>query len=89
MKTAMQQMIDILQRQINHLENTREKQGLSEVGRGALFTLQSRLIDAEELLEAEKEQIIEAYRMGKYGIEFGKEFLDSDDYFTQTFKSDE
>lgn len=47
------------------------------------------IAEAKELLEAEKEQIMEAYRIGKYGIEFGKEFLDSDDYFTQTFKSEQ
>ena len=88
MKTAMQQMIDILQRQINHLENTREKQGLSEVGRGALFTLQSRLIDAEELLEAEKEQLIEAYNEGKWAVKCNSD-ESTEDFYNRTFKSDE
>ena len=88
MKTVMQQMIDILQRQINHLENTREKQGLSEVGRGALFTLQSRLIDAEELLEAEKEQLIEAYNEGKWAVKCNSD-ESTEDFYNRTFKSDE
>lgn len=93
MKTAMQQMIDIFKRQINHLENTQEKQGLSEYAKGALFSLHSRLIDAEELLEAEKQQIIKAYdsgfldgyQSGKYSKDGDYDYDNSDDYYSKNF----
>lgn len=84
MKTAMQQLIDFLE---------------PELKMGDFLQLPAHE-KAKQLLEAEKEQIMEAYNFGyREGFHDGKscvsdekdvsEFENAEQYHTQTFKSDE
>lgn len=81
MKTALTQLIDIMKNQINNLSKEEPTYRIE----GALFALKNRLIDAEELLEAEKEQIIEAYTIG-HSMHDSNDEESAEDYYTQTFK---
>ena len=95
MKTAMQQMIEeIDNQQKRYIELVKNDKKLSK-GVDAILTATTLLkMKAKEFLEAEKEQITEAYEAGHVdGYELGKHYEDeiypNSSYYTQTFKSDE
>ena len=77
MKTALTQLIDdIGNREYNYLDGK------------LLYFANSILEKAKELLEAEKEQIKEAYADGFWSLKCNGD--DSpEEYYTRTFKSDE
>lgn len=83
MKTALTQLIDDIEnREYNYLD-------------GKLLSFANSIQEkAKQLLEAEKEQIKEAYEAGHLdGYELGKynedEIYPDSSYYQQTFKSDE
>ena len=74
MKTALTQLIDdIGNREYNYLDGK------------LLYFANSILEKAKELLEAEKEQIKEAYADGFWSLKYES----PEEYYTKTFKSDE
>ena len=83
MKTAMQELQDALEIYSRHNKGTQE-------GKAIDITLSA----FPKFIEAEKEQILEAYKAGHVdGYELGKHYEDeiypNSSYYTQTFKSDE
>ena len=46
------------------------------------------IVEAKELLKAEKEQIIEAYNAGAMDACYDFDDIDANEYYLQTFKSD-
>lgn len=82
MKTVMQQLLERIEATINN-------DPINDIGVGqamALKLMKSRI--KNEWLEAEKEQIIEAYTIG-HSMHDSNDEESAEDYYTQTFKSDE
>ena len=76
MKTAMQELIEIISHEQDH-----KKAGSEE-----WFALSHLKIEAEKLLEKEKQQIVEAFN-GGYNTPHGEKCAQSgDDYYIETYK---
>jgi hypothetical protein len=83
MKTAMQELIDKIQYSIDVQSGV----SLTET---QVNTLKAVMLVAENLLEKEKEQIMEAYRYGHIdgftsANHLGTEFENEEDYYNQTY----
>lgn len=96
MKTALTQLIEeIDNQQKRYIDLAKKDKKLSE-GVDAILTATTLLkMKAKELLEAEKEQIIEAYTKGVKDFvrwepeRHGNQPPTAEEYFNKTFKSDE
>lgn len=80
MKTVMQELIEIVSKRRDFIEDEGYKEAMEDV-----------LLIVLNLLKDEKEQIMEAFAAGyEVGYDDGKYDSQTDtDYYTQTFKSDE
>ena len=83
MKTTIKEIQDALEIYSRHNKGTQEGKEIDII-----------LSAFPEFIEAEKEQILEAYKAGHVdGYELGKHYEDeiypNSSYYTQTFKSDE
>jgi len=83
MKTTMQELIDKIQYSIDVQSGV----SLTET---QVNTLKAVMLVAENLLEKEKEQIMEAYRYGHIdgftsANHLGTEFENEEDYYNQTY----
>jgi hypothetical protein len=78
MKTAVQILISQIETEIN-------KGGNGAMATGFDYGLKKAKQFAEELLEMEKEQIIESYKVGVWDL--GCRSADSEEYYNRTFNN--
>lgn len=89
MKTVIQQMIEEIDNQQKRYIDLAKKDKKLSKGVDAILTATTLLkMKAKELLEAEKEQIIEAYNEGKWAVKCNSD-ESTEDFYNRTYKSKE
>ena len=90
MKTALTQLIEEIDNQQKRYIDLAKKDKKLSKGVDAILTATTLLkMKAKELLNAEKEQIQEAYNAGAMDACYDFDDIDANEYYLITFKSDE